>query len=147
MRTKVKPTRVQALTRKRIKRFAADNNFCTREMAEIMDVPESTMQFWLTDTKNAKYPRTGRCCELNTKLDELGAATSSGKPVKTAGRTVQAKPVVVPLKLSNPTPVKPTTTEQELKWLVEGYRSEAIQGVTDELPYILERYRKGVNNG
>jgi hypothetical protein len=150
--TKQKVSRSVALLRARIHRFQSDHSLKGVELAELLDVPKSTMHAWMRDIK---YPRSSRVGELNSKLDDLDGFTKhrtsetrykpcvNATPVPKSLETVlPERRVVKPFYKPQVPTVKPTTTERELHWLVEGWRAGEIKRSTDELTYILNRYRK-----
>lgn len=150
--------RDSAITRARLNRFREEQQLSPKETAELMDIPYPTMTAWCRplSAPNAKYPRVTMLEKINNKLDDLGAPKGKSEngfaecaEAKREGdRHVVARTFVGSMPAPNRAavqPVKPTTTERELRWLVEGYRSEAIQGITDEARYIVERYRKEVD--
>jgi hypothetical protein len=135
--TKKKASRKQALCRARLIRFADEHSLHYTEVAELLGLPAGTIWGYLTATKSAKYPRLNRCCEINAKLDDLDK-----RP-----KRIRKKAVVnVTPKTGVDLSVKPTTTVRELRWLVEGWRAGDITSLSGEAVYIIDRYRKEVNN-
>jgi hypothetical protein len=149
MRTKHKPLLIQKKTRARLNRFAVTNELAYHELAVLLGISPKTVYNWLSHSpSSANHPRAGKCVGLNEQMDELDRTHQENKKPRPAQRELDlqtavattAKPAVIEQQ-----PVKATTTERELAWLVQGYRSDAILGVGDEARYVLEQYRKEVS--